>query len=205
MSAAEIVQIPFDAEENLDPSEVVPRPKLQREGSEPLWVFGYGSLMWDPGFPFEESRTTLLRGYHRAFCVWSHHYRGTREHPGLVLGLKRGGSCRGRAFRVSASNEPAVIDYLWRRELLTGVYRPVLTQAATDQGPVTALAFVADPHHTQYAGRLAESAIVERIRNATGARGPCRDYLVNTVQHLEEIGIRDKALHRLMLAVETDN
>jgi cation transport protein ChaC len=194
--------IPFDAERAIDPTEIVPPPRLPRVPGEPLWVFGYGSLMWDPGFPFGESRVALLRGYHRAFCVYSHHYRGTPAHPGLVLGLKRGGSCRGRAFRVDRACESAVIDYLYRREMLTGVYRPAMLPAITAEGAITALAFVANPLHQQYAGSLSETAIIDRIRHARGTRGPCRDYLLNTVHHLEDIGIRDAALHRLLRAVE---
>lgn len=196
--------IPFDAEPPLSPEERVARPRLVRPADMPLWVFGYGSLMWDPGFPYEECCTAVVRGYHRAFCVYSHHYRGTREHPGLVLGLKRGGVCRGRAFRVADPLEESVVDYLYRREMLTGVYRPTMLTAQTDTVPISVLAFVADPKHAQFAGQLTEAQMVARIRHACGARGPCRDYLANTVRQLEAIGIADTRLRRLLRAVEQE-
>ena len=105
-------------------AETVPRERLTPPPGEDFWVFGYGSLMWHPGFPHVEVRLAVLHGYHRRFCVYSHRYRGTPERPGLVLGLDRGGSCRGLAFRVPAAESAEVIDYLYEREMITGVYIP---------------------------------------------------------------------------------
>lgn len=196
-------RIPFDHEEPL-PGETAPEfPRIRPAKGEPLWVFGYGSLMWDPGFPHLDERIARLWGYHRGFCVWSHRYRGTPEKPGLVLGLMPGGSCLGRAFRVAKRDEEAVIDYLYRREMVTGVYRPGFHRASLHaKGDswerVNVLAFVADPKHRQYAGRLTEDEVVEVIATCRGQRGPNAAYLANTVAHLDELGINDTPLHRLL-------
>ncbi|WP_366556079.1 gamma-glutamylcyclotransferase [Aquibaculum sediminis] len=168
------------------------------------WVFGYGSLMWNPGFPHHEGRSALLRGYHRRFCVFSLRYRGTPERPGLVLGLAPGGACRGMAFRVPASDGEEVLDYLWEREMVTGVYRPRWLRVDTPQGPAHALSFVADPGHGQYCRLNAESTAA-LIRQGVGQRGPCRDYLINTERHLREMGIRDRMLTRLIALLEEPN
>ncbi len=168
-----------------------------------LWVFAYGSLMWDPGFAFLERRPALLGGYHRRFCVASHRYRGTPERPGLVLGLDRGGSCRGLAYRVAADRVPATLDYLWDREMLNRVYRPAVlpVRLCDGGGRVTACTFVVDRRHGQYCGGLDEAVVVERIAGCCGERGPNLDYLVNTATHLEELGVRDERLFRLHDAV----
>jgi cation transport protein ChaC len=167
-----------------------------------LWVFGYGSLMWNPGFPHVEVRPALLRGYHRAFCIWSTNYRGTPERPGLVLGLDRGGSCRGVAFRVSATDVAAATDYLMRRELDGYVYHPRQLSVAIDGGPVTALTFVADRAADCYAGKLSPERIAEVIRRGVGNSGRNRDYLIDTLQHMDELGIPDRGLHRVLALVE---
>jgi cation transport protein ChaC len=166
-------------------------------------VFGYGSLMWEPGFDHEEVRPARLHGYHRAFCMFSWHYRGTREKPGLVLGLDPGGSCLGRAFRLAPTQVAAARDYLWQREMITGMYDeklhpvhlPAFGGAAARR--VTALTYVVDRHHEQYAGKLSLEEQAAIIAGARGVRGPNRDYLANTVAHLDELGIADGALHRL--------
>jgi glutathione-specific gamma-glutamylcyclotransferase len=175
---------------------------LGLDPGEDLWVFGYGSLMWNPGFPHVESRPALLRGYHREFCVSSHRYRGTRERPGLVLGLDRGGSCRGIAFRAAAAAVPEALAYLWDREMMSGVYRPRMVPVATREGAVRACAFVADPYHRQYCGCLSIDVVTARIRDCRGERGANLDYLANTVGHLRELGIRDARLERLLAAVK---
>lgn len=194
--------IPFDHEEPLPGETAPPFPRVKPAKGEPLWVFGYGSLMWDPGFPHTSVTVAKLWGHHRGFCIWSHRYRGTPEHPGLVLGLMPGGSCKGRAFRVRRADEEAVIDYLYRREMVTGVYRPGFHRAATPDGRrLNVLAFVADPHHKQYAGHLSEAEVIDIIARSRGQRGPNADYLANTVQHLDALGIADGPLHRLLAAV----
>lgn len=168
-----------------------------------LWVFAYGSLMWSPGFTHLEARSALLRGYHRAMCILSTHYRGCHAAPGLVLGLDRGGSCRGRAFRVDAADSAAVIAYLHEREMLTNAYDPRYLPVHIDDGRrVKAYGFVVRHDHPQYCGRLTPEESARLIRQGHGSRGPCRDYLANTIRHLEELGIREGPLHRLLALVD---
>lgn len=169
-----------------------------------LRVFAYGSLMWRPDFPFIDLQPAVLYGYHRSFCITSTHYRGSTEHPGLVLGLDRGGQCQGRVYRVAPEDAELAADYLHRREMITGVYIPRLLKVRLPAGDaVTALSFVADRHHPQYAGKLTADEVVARIRDAVGVMGPNVDYLRNTVRHLEEMGIGDCALHRVLRLLET--
>ena len=167
-----------------------------------LWVFGYGSLMWDPGFPFVECTPALLRGYHRSFCIWSARYRGTPERPGLVLGLARGGACRGIAFRVAGPAVAEVIALLWAREMSRLTYRPRMVRLAAGASSVQALTFVADPRHPSYAGRMTDEEVARRIACCTGARGPNLDYLANTLRHLEALGVRDAHVARIYRAVQ---
>ncbi len=169
-----------------------------------LWVFGYGSLMWRPGFEFEERRPALLRGFHRAFCVYSHVHRGTPERPGLVFGLDAGGACRGVAFRVEASRADETRRYLQAREQVTSVYveamKPV--ELVDEKRRVEALCFVVDRTHLQYAGALPFERQVELIAAGEGSSGRNPDYLESTVRHLEGAGIADPELTRLWQAVE---
>jgi cation transport protein ChaC len=166
-----------------------------------VWIFGYGSLMWNPGFAYCEAAPALLRGYHRRFCVYSHSYRGTPERPGLVLGLDRGGACRGIAFRVPAVDVEAALSYLWEREMRDRSYRMVALPVATPAGVVEARAFVVDPAHPHYAGRLPLEETARLILQGVGGRGPCRQYLDNTVHQLEALGVIDGPLHRLAAKV----
>ncbi len=167
-----------------------------------LWVFAYGSLMWNPGFAFAEARPARLFGYHRAFCIWSHRYRGTPLAPGLVLGLIGGGSCAGRVYRVPAARRGATIAKLFRREMITGVYRPTWLAVRTPKGRVAALAFVANRDHKQYAGKLPAARVAAVLSCCKGSRGKGRDYLASTVSHLDELGIDDGPLHRLLDRVD---
>lgn len=167
-----------------------------------FWVFGYGSLMWRPGFPHVEVLPALLRGYHRAFCVYSHHYRGTPENPGIVLGLDRGGSCRGLAFRVNPEDREAVVDYLNERELVSYAYLARTLRVAVQGRNVEAYTFVANPDHSQYAGDLGVERSAEIILEAQGVAGLNRDYLINTLRHLEREGYTDNRLHELLKRVE---
>jgi glutathione-specific gamma-glutamylcyclotransferase len=171
--------------------------RLQPPLGEDFWVFGYGSLMWHPGFPHLEVRPGRLHGYHRHFCVYSHVYRGTPKRPGLVLGLDRGGSCAGLAYRVPAAEATETINYLYDREMVTAVYLPRWVRIATAQGPVRAATFIVDKDHEQYAGRLAPARIVDLILQGTGRNGRCVDYLENTVRHLHALGLRDQPLERM--------
>lgn len=165
-----------------------------------LYVFAYGSLMWDPGFTFEDRKPGLLRGYHRAFCIHSHYYRGTPENPGLVLGLDRGGACRGLVYRVAVEREQEVRAYLWEREIGNdGVYKEKMLPVLLDDGTtVQALTYVADRAHPQYAGRLTPEQAAVLIRKGVGQRGRCLDYFASTVRHLEELGFRETPLHHLL-------
>ncbi len=170
-----------------------------------LWVFGYGSLMWRPGFAYVEAHPAVLRGWHRALCVYSWHHRGTRERPGLVLGLDRGGACRGVAFRISAHEAEAVRAYLIAREQVTMVYVEITPKARLDDGrTVRVMTFSADRAHPQYAGRLDVTAQADLVRNAQGVSGHNVDYLANTLRRLAEIGVRDTGLAALSRALALD-
>jgi len=162
---------------------------------EDLWVFGYGSLMWRPGFDFLESRPARLYGYHRSFCVYSWYHRGSEENPGLVLGLDQGGSTLGRAYRVARQEAQEVIEYLDAREMVTAVYQPIAAPIHTEAGKVTARSYIADRKHPQYAGKLPYDLQAEIIRKGTGHSGINTDYLASTVKHLDELGITDGPLH----------
>jgi cation transport protein ChaC len=168
----------------------------------PLWVFGYGSLIWHPGFPFEEARIARVHGHHRALCIWSWEYRGTTEVPGLVLGLDRGGSCTGVAFRVGEAEREATVAYLLRRELTTPIYRPVRKPALLDDGRrVRVLTFVVERGSEQYAGRPGDARTVQVVASARGRRGPNAEYVQSTVQHLDELGIPCRRLRRIARAL----
>lgn len=157
-----------------------------------FWVFGYGSLMWNPGFDFEEKAIVTLPGYHRALCIRSWVHRGTREYPGLVLGLDRGGSCKGAAFRVAMGKRDMVIDYLRERELVTNVYRErSLAIRFRDGRKGQALTYTADRGHMQYAAGLTVEDAARTCAAARGKSGHNADYVRNTVEHLKELGIRD--------------
>lgn len=177
-------------------------PLLRRElraalNERELWIFGYGSLMWDPGFAHVEAWPALLHGYHRRFCVYSHRYRGTPECPGLVLGLDRGGKCWGVAYRVAKHDAKAALRYLWDRELLGGVYRMKRLRVRLKARATHAYAFVVNRGHRGYAGLLTPEETARFIERAIGTRGPCRHYLDNTLRQLTRLGLADRALHRL--------
>jgi cation transport protein ChaC len=187
-----------------------------------LWVFAYGSLMWRPGFSYAEARRARLTGYSRRFCIYSVHHRGTPERLGLVLGLDRGGACEGMAYRIAAADAARTQTYLRMRELVNGVYREAFVpvelepgagpdpspsslpenvkagREGSDPAEVTALAYIVEPAHPTYAGRLPPSLQVRLIRSAKGISGANLDYLVSTVRHLRELGIRERELERLV-------
>lgn len=160
-----------------------------------FWVFGYGSLMWNPGFSFVEQSPALVFGYRRALCVHSHVHRGTVENPGLVLGLDRGGSCRGMAFRVAPDERETVTAYLRERELVTHVYKErTLPLKLADGRTVQALAYVIDRAHLQYAGALHADEAARIVAHARGRSGENVDYVMNTLDHLRAMGIKDQWL-----------
>jgi cation transport protein ChaC len=166
-----------------------------------IWVFAYGSLMWDPGFEFEERVPASLRGYHRAFCVSSPTYRGTRDQPGLVLGLIPGGSCRGFALRVAAKRRRKVMEYLEAREMPEPIYHCKRLPIAIPAGPIHAYGFVVNASHELYTGKLSFETIAKRILHSAGDRGPNRAYLANTVRHLDELGLADTTIHAIHRAM----
>ena len=170
-----------------------------------FWVFGYGSLMWRPGFGYLERHSAELRDYRRAFCIYSHHHRGTADRPGLVLGLASapGQSCQGIVFRVSAERAAETRDYLDERELIGYAYKAVsLPVALAGGGVVSAYTFVGDPRHRQYAGELPIDEQAALIMEAQGIAGLNRDYLINTLRELEAEGFVEPDLHVLLERIE---
>ena len=168
-----------------------------------LWVFGYGSLMWSPGFAFAERSVGLLRGYHRALCILSTRYRGTHRRPGLVMGLCRGGSCWGMAFRVPAPRVRAALARLWNREMPRRVYRARLVPVRIARGrKVRALAFVADPAHSQFRRELDLHSRAQLVAQGVGERGPCTEYIRATLCHMAELGVSDPHLSRVLERAE---
>ena len=168
--------------------------------TEDLWVFGYGSLIWRPGFEFVEKAPARLIGAHRALCVFSHVHRGTPERPGLVLGLDFGGACRGVAYRVTGKLRRDTVAYLRAREQVTSVYRETLrsvTLLTEPQRRVDALVYMIDRGHVQYAGRLDLATQLHLVRQGHGQSGPNRDYVLSTVHALEALGLHDRDLHLL--------
>jgi glutathione-specific gamma-glutamylcyclotransferase len=172
-----------------------------------LWVFGYGSLMWRPGFAFIEQFPARLIGEHRALCVYSFVHRGTPEKPGLVLGLDRGGACRGIAFRVAEKHRAATVDYLRSREQVTSVYREVMRSVWLENEArqrVSALAYVVDRGHVQYAGRLSLAEQLRHVQQGHGQSGANGEYVLSTVKAIEAEGFRDRQLHQLALMLHDD-
>ncbi len=160
-----------------------------------LWVFGYGSLMWRPGFAYRERHLATLTGYHRSLCIFSHVHRGTPEMPGLVLGLDRGGKCRGVAFGVDAADAEATLAYLREREQVTAVYLERRTRVRLDDGRIVpVVTYVADRGHSQYAGRLPVEDLLRHVNQGIGISGANPDYVRATHQQLIEMGVSDSIL-----------
>jgi cation transport protein ChaC len=173
---------------------------LQARANEEFWVFGYGSLMWRPGFAYAERLPARIVGLHRALCVYSFVHRGTPERPGLVLGLDRGGACRGVAYRVEPELREPTVAYLRSREQVTSVYLETtrrITLAAKPQRDVSALVYVVDRSHPQYAGRLDLERALHLVRQGHGRSGANRDYVLSTVAEIEAQGCHDSILHAI--------
>ena len=166
---------------------------------EKFWVFGYGSLMWQPGFDYEERRRAMLKGLHRSLCVYSHVHRGTPERPGLVMGLDRGGSCRGVAFRIHEKKWDAIMDYLRAREQVTMVYKETrrLIRLDGERDMVSAITYVVDRSHGQYAGKLTREAQLAHVLQAEVRSWRNPEYVLNTADHLIELGLEDHDLEWL--------
>jgi cation transport protein ChaC len=169
------------------------------DAADSVWVFGYGSLMWRPGFDFVRAVPARIVGFHRCLCVYSHHYRGTPEKPGLVFGLDRGGFCEGVAFEVARADWPATYAYLCEREKITDIYQefyePVMLRGQADA--VQALTFVVNRDHAQYAGELSDDEIYRLIKQGKGTSGACHDYVQNTLNRLRQLGIHDDRLEHV--------
>ena len=167
-----------------------------------FWLFGYGSLVYNPLIDYNQRAIASIYGYHRRFCLWTKIGRGSPDCPGLVLSLDRGGSCKGVAFQLNPQNAIAELDLLWRREMMTMAYQPRLLSLHTDIGPKRGLAFVANPTRSAYAQPMPFEATVEVVAHAAGFNGPCREYLYDTVKGMQASGIRDHQLEKLAAAVQ---
>lgn len=188
----------------MTPRAILGKPEIAAMLAEPgdLWIFGYGSLMWDPGFRHAEAQPALLYGFHRRFCVYSRRYRGTPKRPGLVLGLDRGGACKGIAYRVERRHRKAAMLYLWEREMRGGVYDMKKLRVRLPRRTVEAYAYVVNRDHRGYASELSVKETARHILQGAGRRGLCVHYLENTVRHIEALGLSDGPLHRLAAIVE---
>lgn len=197
--------------EHADAVDILPIEELDRQRrafvatrpcSGDLWVFGYGSLIWNPCAHVKARRTGQVYGFHRQFCLWTHLGRGTQECPGLMLGLENGGSVRGVALCLAEADLDRELSIIWNREMITSAYRPHWVRCHTEEGPVNALGFVINHQHDRYTGPISEDEIVNALAHASGPIGDCCDYLYNTYDHLQEIGIEDRMLRRLKRLVE---
>jgi cation transport protein ChaC len=178
-----------------------PLPDDPALDADNLWVFGYGSLMWRPGFAFVETQPARLDGFHRDMCLLSIHYRGTSESPGLVCGLMTGGACDGRAYRIAAVNAESALAYLDARELITDIYIPrhLPVRLASGQS-VIARVYVADIAHGQFVGGWSDAEKARHIATAQGSEGRCLEYMRNLVEHLTGLGIQDPCMETLLSA-----
>ena len=168
-----------------------------REANEDCWIFGYGSLVWNPLFHFVEKRVVTTHGYHRSFCLWSRINRGTPDRPGLVLGLDRGGRCRGVAYRVAPDQVENELRLIWRREMMLGAYIPRWVQVSDGKARFRAITFTIDRAGPGYAGRLPAETIIERLMTCHGRMGPGIDSLLHTAEALRDCGIADRQLQVL--------
>ncbi len=177
------------------------RAMSQAAPGQDVWVFGYGSLMWNPAFHFTERRLGHVYGFHRSFCMWTPLGRGSPENPGLMLALDNGGSCRGVAFRIAARQVDEELDIVWGREMITGSYYPRWVTVRTESGTVRAITFVMNHKNERYAGRLPQETIIRHLATAGGKLGTAFEYLENTANHLDELGIEDGPMHVLLKRV----
>lgn len=181
-----------------DPAAMLARTLREWGGRQDLWLFGYGSLIWKPGFDYAERRPARVHGWHRALKMWSRINRGTPEQPGLVLGLLSGGCCQGMVFRIEQALAPQVLPALWDREMVTGVYDPRWLPCRTAHGPVRALAFTLSRKSPSHTGELSEEQYRRIFANACGRFGTSLDYAQSTYEALREMDIHDRHLERLL-------
>ena len=173
----------------------------EHSADDGLWLFAYGSLMWKPEIVVAERRVATVRGWHRRFCLWQWRFRGTRDCPGFMLALDRGGSCVGVAYKVSGPDLPSKIMPVWRREMRGNGYLARWLSAITAEGPVRAVTFVVNRASERYAGHLSDQEIADQIALACGHIGPSAEYLLNTVARCEELGVHDPYLWRMQALV----
>ena len=164
---------------------------------EDVWIFGYGSLMWNPAIHYAERLPCLVRGWHRSFCLWTPMGRGTPDNPGLVLALDRGGSCRGVTYRVAARDRETELPLLWQREMVGDGYKPRWVTVRCDAGEKRAITWVINRQGARYAGKLPMETLARTLATASGRLGSGREYLENTVAHLDELGIGERPLHKI--------
>jgi glutathione-specific gamma-glutamylcyclotransferase len=161
------------------------------------WIFAYGSLMWRPGFEFEQKHPAKLTGFHRRLSVYSYHYRGTPKHPGLVFGLDQGGACEGLAYQVAGENWQETLRYVRERELITEIYHEVVMPVAIAGQTVEAVTYVVDRQHEQYAAPKSITETLAMVRQGHGISGSCVEYVINTAKHLKDMGVHDAELEAL--------
>jgi cation transport protein ChaC len=174
----------------------------QPADADDVWVFGYGSLMWNPAMNFAEMRPARIHGYHRSYCLQSPFGRGTPDSPGLMLALKPGGSVLGMAIRLHPEQMEEELEIVWKREMSSGAYNARWFRTWTEQGPVWSISFVINPAHPRYVCSMPFEQMAERIATAKGRNGSCREYLENTVAYLNNIGQTDGPMHRMLRMVE---
>ena len=187
------VRVLTDAEQEASLREILDR----HESGADVWLFGYGSLVWNPLVHYQERRVARLHGFHRSFCLWSHVNRGSLQRPGLVLGLDAGGSCRGVAYRIAAQHAEDELRLLWRREMVLGAYRPRWAKVDSGEEPLQAIAFFVNREHANYAGKLPLETVIKTLVSTRGQLGTPAEYLIETVRGLIEHGVRDPYLLEL--------
>jgi cation transport protein ChaC len=170
-----------------------------------VWLFGYGSLIWNPAINFKEKSPMLIYGFHRKFCLKTYLGRGSKESPGLVLGLDHGGSCRGVGFKIPAKIAYKELEVVWNREMVSGSYKPKWLSGKIGETPIKALGFVVDRKQDRYVNNLTDIEVAHLISKANGFLGSCCDYLLNTSEHLKNLGIPDKKLTNLVDLVNQIN
>ncbi|HEY6721092.1 MAG TPA: gamma-glutamylcyclotransferase [Burkholderiales bacterium] len=187
------VRVLSEAEQNASVAGILEKA---RAGAD-IWLFGYGSLVWNPIIHYKERRVARLHGFHRSFCLWSHVNRGSLQKPGLVLGLDSGGSCRGIAYRIAGHHAKEELRLLWRREMVLGAYSPRWTTIDAGRLPLRALAFFVNREHANYAGKLQMDTVIRTLVSTRGHLGTPAEYLLETVHGLNEHGVRDRYLLEL--------
>ena len=178
----------------------------QAPSPDEVWIFAYGSLIWNPAIHFAEREKVLVDGFHRSFCFWTVLGRGCEENPGLMMGLEPGGSSNGLAYRIDVDDLGTEMDILFRRELMSYVYKPTWVDATLAESPdktIKVLAFVVDPEHERFCGELDESTLVRHIATASGPLGRNCDYLFQLTEHLRELGFSDEPLLQLEAMVRS--